>query len=248
MKIISAYLTSLALAGLLNVQNLPAAEQYFLDHSNVDFSIDVVREPAFPTTLLNQGYTEGKVAIAFEVDYAGELRDWIVTEASHPDFAKAIEQVIPSWDFSAPKINGESRSIVTRLVIDFRSTGSVLNFDLMTSTNARLNEISGFRGESIRIADVDRLDSPPRVRSVVKPAIPREALEANRGSKAGFTFYVDEEGRVRVPALSKIDGDIEPGMLLATQDALSQWRFEPPRQRQTPVSIKLAQTFVYDEK
>lgn len=225
------------------------ADTYTLDSSVVDLTIDVTHRPMFPISLQQQGYSEGKVTIAFEVDNYGELRDWLVLEATHPAFAEAIERVIDRWKFSPPKINGESRSIVSRLKIYYHSTGNVLSFDLGTSlSTVRLNEITGWQSERLGLARIKDLDSPPKILASRNPSVPAQAIERYKGSSAVFTFYVDETGSVRIPALQRVDGDIEPAMLLAAQDALTQWTFDPPKVRSKPATIKLSQTFVFNTK
>lgn len=248
MKALQKLIGCFAVAGLFYIPNSLAASDFYLGNGEVELRIDVVRKPIFPPELLSNGYQAGTVVVAFEVDHTGELRDWIVVQATHPDFADSVARVIESWDFSPPKINGESRSIVSKLEINFRSSGNVVSFDLVTGMATRINEITGFSAESIAIANADDLDKPPTVRTAVNPRIPRDVIERYRGSKAVFTFYVDEQGRVRVPAVNSIDGDVEAGMLLAAQEALSQWRFEPPRRKSAPVNIRLAQAFVFSDR
>lgn len=222
------------------------ADVYSIDTSSVNLTIDVQRRPIFPVALQQQGYTEGKVIIAFEIDHTGELRDWLPIESSHPAFVQSIARVIDSWDFSPPLINGESQSIVSRLTIDYRSTGNVLSFDLASGlSSVRFNELIGWSEHHSRLAKVRELDTPPRPIKQVAPTVPTDVIARYGGTTAIFSFYVDETGAVRIPSLRQINGDAEPGMLLAAQEALEQWRFEPPTSRSKPVSIRLSQSFVF---
>ncbi|MDQ8204538.1 energy transducer TonB [Pelagicoccus sp. SDUM812003] len=234
------------LAGLASAVARAETEHYTLDTHGIDFTIDVTRRPLFPPSMLNEGYLEGKVRIAMEVDHTGELRDWMDLEASHPDFVEAIARVIHSWEFSPPKINGKSRTVVTYLDINFSAKGAVLSFDLTTGMDmARMNQIFGYNREKEELTSAHKLDTPIRPIHQVNPAVPLEAIKEHEGSKARFTFFVDEWGKVRMPTLDRIDGDVELGMVLAAQDALSQWQFTRPTSGSRPTRTKLAQEFVF---
>ena len=248
MKTNYAIFGGILMLGLSSVAPSIKAETFQIDTRIVDLTIDVKREPVFPISLQQQGYSDGKVVIAFEVDYSGELRDWIVLEATHPAFVDALANVIDTWDFSPPKINGESRSIVSRLIVNYHTSGNVLSFDLVSGLATRFNELTGWQSQRIALAEVADLDSPPTPTRVIKPSVPKDVLQKYSGSKAVFTFYVDENGRVRIPVLHRIDGEADPGMLLAAQEALEQWRFEPPTVNSHPVSIQLSQQFVFADR
>lgn len=242
----AAALTLTALAfGLPQI----GAKTYEANNPSVDFAIIVTHEPMFPLQLKNEGYSNGEVVIAFEVDYLGELRDWIPVKATHPLFIDSVSQVIEKWDFTPPFIDGENRSIVSRLAVEFKSSGSVLSLDMASDmTVLRLNALTGYSNDAEKLADVEKLDTPPSPLHVVRPAIPREVIQEHNGSSAVFTFYVDKAGNVRVPALDYTNGNVEPAMLLAAQDALEQWTFQPPRVNSKPVNIKLSQRFVFTDR
>lgn len=243
-------IAAMLLAGIFSTASQAQdRDSYSLDISGVDLTINVLRHPVFPQALIEEGYSEGVVKIVFEVDYAGELRDWLVTEATHPDFVESVAKVIDSWRFSPPHVNGENRSIVSRMRIDYKSSGNVLSFDLPSGLlTRRHNEIVGYRANELKLASVRELDAVPRPLRKIKPIVPAEVIEKHDGSRAMFTFFVDETGKVRIPALQEVDGSPEPGMLLAAQDALSQWSFEPPTRKSQPVSVKLSQSFVFTSR
>ncbi|EDY84677.1 TonB family C-terminal domain protein [Verrucomicrobiia bacterium DG1235] len=227
-----------------------AGPQKFEFHEyGVDLNIEVIKMPHFPNSLIADGYLEGDVKIAMDIDHDGELRDWIVIESTHPEFTESVERVIDSWRFSPPYINGENRSVVNHLNIHFESRGSVVSFDLPTSVlNVRLNQLTGFRSEASKLSDIKELDTAPYPIAQPSPSIPKDVIQKHDGTRAVFTFYIDEAGQVRIPALSETDGEPDLGMLLATQDALSQWRFQPPTKNNRPVKVKLSQAFVFKDK
>lgn len=223
-------------------------DNFSLDYQGADLQIDVVRQPIFPQSLLMNGYTQGKVRVAFEVDYSGELRDWLIVESSHPSFASAVSHVFGSWQFSPPYINGQNRSVVGTLVIDFSAKGSVLSFDISSGLiTQRFNEMFGYDSERESVLHAKELDELPRPIESPMPSVPKDSIRKCNGARATFTFYLDEKGAVRIPALKSTDGEIELEMIVAAQDALEQWRFTPPTKNSRPARVKLAQEFVFKE-
>ncbi len=221
-------------------------DHLFSELDGVDLKIKVLRLPLYPMPLEQEGIFEGHAKIALDIDYSGELRDWIIVEASHPSFAIALEQVVDDWRFSAPFINGENRSVVTQLDFDFRSQGTVVSLSSgISSINRRLNEITAFRANEITVSRIKDLDTLPYPIQKINPQVPQEMIDEHNGTRAVFTFYVDQAGQVRIPVLTQTDGDPDPVMLLAAQDAISQWRFEPPTQNKRPAIIRLSQAFVF---
>ncbi|MBD5779299.1 energy transducer TonB [Pelagicoccus sp. NFK12] len=220
--------------------------QPFSKYPGLDLQFKVLKLPHFPQSLEEEGYLEGQVRVALDIDYAGELRDWLVLESSHPAFTQSLERVIEDWRFTAPYLNGENKSIVTELGIQFRSEGNVVSMTSVASAlNRRFNDLTGYGSRYSGLSSIKDLDTPPYPISQEPPSVPEELIEKYDGSRAVFTFYVDEAGQVRIPVLSQTDGDPDVLMLLAAQDAIAQWRFEPPTQNRKPVKIQLSQTFVF---
>ena len=83
-----------------------------LTSDDVDLLIQVVRQPLFPENLRNAGYSRGRVDMLLELHHDGELRDWLVTEANHKDFAEAVDTAIDEWEFAPPKKDGKPISLV----------------------------------------------------------------------------------------------------------------------------------------
>lgn len=248
MKTAFAYFLVSILCGLPFVNAETGRDRFELDNHGINLTIEVIKFPKFPNSLLNQGYATGEVKLALDIDNDGELRDWLVTEATHPDFAKSVEYVIEKWRFSPPYINGENRSVVGHLRIDFTAKASVISLDTSTALSTRLNELTQYSSESTSLADPEDLDAVPFPVSQIKPSVPSNVLRENNGTRATFSFYIDEAGQVRIPSLSQTDGNPDLGMLVAVQDALSQWQFEPPTVKKHPVKVKLSQVFVFNGK
>lgn len=245
MNAIYKNLSALALAALITGACESQARTYNLASEGVQLSLTAPRMPVFPQSLLREGYTEGVVRVAFDVDHTGQLRDWFAVESTHPDFAAAVGKAIGSWTFTAPTVNGEPRSVVGRLQVDFRASGTAISFSGPDFNAIVINELSGYARDEVKLVRYDDLDTPIKPVHMVSPAIPADMAAANDGASAVFTFYIDAEGRVRAPALDRLDGDVDPDALLAAQEALSEWTFELPRINSKPAVVRVAQEFVF---
>lgn len=246
MKLVKPIIAACLICGLSQTNALADSEWILSGEDGVELNIDLLQLPHYPNALVAQGYTEGTVKVSIDIDHHGELRDWIIVESTHPLFSKALERVIDTWRFSPPKINGEARSVVTQIDIEFGNNGTLLTSSLPTDIVSRqFNQLTGYESERVGIASINDLDTYPNPVKQIPPAVSKKMIKSHNGAVAVFSFYVDESGQVRIPVLTDTNGDPDVQMLVAAQDAISQWKFEPPTQNEKPVKIKLSQAFVF---
>ena len=58
-------------------------------------------------------------------------------------------------------------------------------------------------------------------------------------------FLIDEEGRVRLPAVSRATNEANEELAAAAVTAVTQWRFEPPTAKGKPVLVRAQQDFAF---
>ncbi|MBK1876388.1 TonB family protein [Pelagicoccus mobilis] len=246
MKLAKSLFSACIICGLTQLSTYADSKWVLSSEDGVDLQIDVTQLPSYPHALTEAGYLEGFVKVSVDVDHHGELRDWIIVESTHPSFTQSVERVIEKWEFSAPKVNGEPRSIITHLNINFKSSGAVLSMSLPSEMLAqRINQMSGYRSQYRGLTSINDLDTSPFPLDQPSPRVPQQLVDEYEESQASFNFYVDEAGQVRMPALVETKGDPDVQLLVAAQDAISQWKFEPPTRNKRPVKIRLSQTFVF---
>lgn len=221
--------------------------EHELSSDDVDLQFKVVRQPQFPESLRSQGYSNGRVQMQLELHFDGELRDWIVTYASHRDFADAIERVIEDWEFAPPKRKGKPVSLIIPVEVNFRASGDVVSFNATSGLNHMMSSKYGFSSfDAIKIADVDNLDQFPEPTYVVHPKVPNSLIRKSDGSYGVFRFFIDTEGRVRLPHVDHVRGEeIDVRLLEAAQDALEEWEFNPPTVKGRKVVVELKQPFLF---
>ena len=58
-------------------------------------------------------------------------------------------------------------------------------------------------------------------------------------------FYIDPQGRVRIPSVSRETIEANPGLAAAAVTAVSQWQFAPPVSNGKPVLVVASQDFSF---
>ncbi|MDQ8184495.1 hypothetical protein [Pelagicoccus sp. SDUM812002] len=210
---------------------------------NFEFKIHPTKDPIYPLSLKNRGIANGSTVFAIYVNQFGELEDFLLLEADHLDFAKSVERVIPEWSYSVPLIDGEIASITSKIRVNFtRGRGVVYEtIGYQTALPAFQDEL--LNRETYRVYNLDELDSIPIPKHVEKPSFHDDMLEERDIVNAVFEFYIDSTGNVRIPTLREADDRIDERLLVIAQEALLQWKFEPPLSHRRPVVARAAQPF-----
>lgn len=250
MKVFIVILSVALLQGITlfgNESEVDPAYEYQLTGEGVDLHFKVVKDPVFPQTLLHKGFVNGHVTIELEINYDGELRDWLVTRATHREFAEAVEKVIGQWKFAPPMRNGKPISVTTAIEVKFRSSGGVFTFDISYGLVDLLMNNRGFDSrDAIKVAKVEDLDAYPEPIKTVNPIVSKKLIAQSDHTLGVFRFYIDTEGRVRLPHVDRVEGKIDIRLLEAAQDALEQWRFKPLTSKGRKVIVEVVQPFSFN--
>lgn len=218
-----------------------------LAQKNDSSLIKVTVEPRYPVALSHQEVNQGRAEFVITVDNQGTLRDHLLVEASHPLFGQAVEDVLPSWEFRPALIDGKRVNAMHRVTINFRNSGTfVVGVDSVSAIkDSRINLIGGSRNnEEYRVALLPHLDAPPEMLQVVHPNIPDSEDIPAEGLRIVYNFFIDQEGRVRIPWLDEQEFQhVDEEILDATYDALMQWEFTPPTVNGKKVVAQVSQPF-----
>lgn len=211
-------------------------------HSRDRSSLSIIQtvDPVFPLPLLNGPVLSGDARIAIDVDENGKLADWLITGYSRKEFAEAAVEAVRQWQYVPPLHQGQPWAAIRELRFDFSRSGVLVN---LVGSDAMTNHIEGllhgsnaYRTHALR--ELDRIPTPIQV---VSPATPAPGAETRRKHTVSVEFYIDEEGRVRLPAVSRA----EAGSAFAASalEAVRQWRFDPPTVKGRPVLVLVTQEF-----
>lgn len=227
-----------ALSGLAMVLVTPALAD----------SINPVRQPVkiiqtteiyFPHYLVRTNRT-GEARIVINVDDQGNLVDLLPVAYTKKGFADAAVDGMKTWKYEPARIDGKAISSVSEVNVSFSATGVVVDMTMSEAVQsfyalAYNPERLEYRPRNMR--EIDRIPVPV---NVVRPSYPAGLAKAGAVGQVTVSFYIDETGTVRMPAIVKAD-DIR----LAEQAlvALVQWKFEPPTCYGAPVLVHANQVF-----
>lgn len=206
----------------------------------------VTLDPVFPVSLQMEGVDKGSATVLLVVDKTGQLSDYLLVGASHPYFGRAVTKVLPSWEFSARTIDGQPVNTVRRLHVEFESNGSIISLTPSLALEALMPGVGKQNQKRLAysVASLSELDQLPKPIKIVEPYLYRSEGEQNHGLRIVFQFFIDEEGRVRIPiADEKALEGVDEQLLEAVHKALVQWKFTPPTINGEPVVVRAAQPF-----
>jgi TonB family protein len=196
--------------------------------------------PVFPHQALVLGLRNGEVRMAIQVDADGALTDYVVTAYSHPAFADAAVAAIKKWKYVPARIHGLTRSATADLNFKFEAEGVVV-VDLTVLT---ISELIHYRmvpnAMAYSACTLGQLDRTPTPIKIVRPDYPEALARTSHGGHVVVEFYIDEQGRVRLPSVDRQTIEANGELAAAAVTAVEQWQFEPPTMNGKPV-LTLAQ-------
>lgn len=195
--------------------------------------------PHFPIRLLRRGVTEGEAVIRISLDQTGKLSDCLVERYTEPEFAEAALDAIKQWQFKLREPVG----VVMGVTFLYRMHG-VVAIERFAVDNVVAEERN--KGEYAYAPCSPRdLDHRPKPTRVVSPDYPQELEQKGIEGSVAIDFYIDEQGRTRLPAPLTTENSILAGLATA---AMEQWQFEPPTRGGKPVLVHATQRFSFVAK
>lgn len=181
-------------------------------------------EPEFPGMARLSGLAEGQVALAISRTPDGMPADVLVLQASDPTLGVAAAEAARKWRFQPTTDPAELAARTVR--IGFRLNGVVIYpFGKQPAQEALAAMNEQTLREPVRVPRLQSLAKAPRALTQPMPAYPAALQSRAVEGTAAVRFYVDEEGRVRLPEIIEAS---TPEFADATLAAVAHWRYEPP--------------------
>lgn len=199
-------------------------------------------EPMFPLQLRNTSVGEGFVQVQLLVAADGQLQELFVSAYSHPAFAETVERAVRDWGFRAAD-PAQTADLPQRynLRFSFQREGMiVVQGDFEETIRAFLRHPLPDKG--VEICKLRDLDTMPEAVNLVVPAYPAELKQQKVQGAATVSFFIDEEGRVRVPSIVEAT---RPEFARAALEAVRQWTFAPPLRKGAPTRVLAVQDFTF---
>lgn len=198
-------------------------------------------EARFPHVLAQRGIYDGEARVVMLIDAEGRLADWLLLSYSHPLIGREATEALRQWRFEPARRHGERIDARVDLQFSFQASGMVVSMngaDLADRLQLPQREVIQ------RVCLPRELDAPLRPVRQVRPLWPAD-FSGDKQARVALEFFVDEEGRARMPVVRETDDD---ALVLPAIEALSHWRFEPPTRGGAPVIVRAVQSFRFHRR
>lgn len=181
--------------------------------------------PVAPDYVASTGQTEGIVTAAIGRDAEGRVTDVLVLSSTNAPLSRSVVEAVRQWRFALP---GNLAPAGTEIfpIVRFRfSAKGVAIVSTSTSSLAARNQPVD-QDVSVFLPSFANLDAVPNPINHPMPRLTGTAAQRAVGGTAMVKYFVDQEGKVRVPVVTECSS---PQLGLAALAAVEQWTFEPPR-------------------
>lgn len=198
--------------------------------------------PSFPAGLRVEGVTRGEVIVALSVSAEGRVTDSLVLGYTRETLADRCREVMADWRFTPAQLDGAPVPTQFSLQVSFTLEGAVISGNFLNHFFFDKFDQLGDGALSYRLHAAGEIDHQPGRVNVAAPKYAKEADRQGVRGKVRVYFYIDEQGRVRLPSVESV-----PQLYLAQQavDAIRAWRFEPPTSAGQPVLVAASQEFEF---
>jgi TonB family protein len=181
--------------------------------------------PAFPEYVDLTGSTKGVVTAAIGRDAEGYVTDVLVLTSTHVQLSRAVVDAVKKWKFELPgNVAPTGKQIFPVVRFVFSAKGVAVVSALTGSLDAKEREITD--DSPVLLPSFADLDSVPKPLNHPLPTFTGSAAARAVGGSASVRYFVDQEGKVRVPVVTECS---TPEIGQAALSAVEQWTFEPPR-------------------
>ncbi len=237
-KTCACYALLVSILSLLTVGNLSGLEQ---PGDNAGIAIDQVGVLVYPPKLLSSGVFSGELRAVISVNDQGTLMDCLVTGYTNEGFVDATMAAMKRWVYQPAMVNGRARASRAEVLFNFRDRGVVVQnlpgaFERQAVFGAREDR---YVYGPCQLRELDHIPTPVHV---VPPVIKADGREHS----ITVEFYIDEEGKVRMPAVARESADDIYAAVAVS--AVEQWRFESPLRKGKPVLVYAQQEFTFRPK
>jgi TonB family protein len=209
----------------------------------VPLKINQTVDAGYPPSMVTAGVKDGAACVAISVDESGKLSDYVVTAYTNSAFADEALAALRKWTFEPARIFGAPRNSKADLTFRFEIDGVVVvSMDVIL-----YNELVHFKitpncdvYSACTLSQLDRVPSPTKI---VNPVYPRQLARSSRGGHVQVEFYIDPQGHVRMPSVTKEAIEANAELAAVAVMAVEQWQFAPPTSKGRPVLVLARQDF-----
>lgn len=190
----------------------------------------------YPPMMLYNAIYYGEARVVISVDENGKLTDCLVTGYTNEAFAEAAVGALKRWNYESARANGRARASRADVLFIFRDRGVIVqNLPGALEQHRIFGALQDrYTFKPCKLGELDRIPNPIHV-------VPPVAARYSGSHSVMVEFYIDDEGKVRMPAVARESAD--DVYAAAAVSAVEQWRFEPPLRKGRPVLVYAQQEF-----
>lgn len=202
----------------------------------------VIEQPMwnYPHAAASEFVFQGHARVLVSISEEGEVLDFIVLGFTHPAFAQEVVSSMSHFRFLPARVRGEPAATRIPITFNFEQQGNVVSMTASEQVERHLARFSRFGEFKPTVCPGRELDEPLVATTVVSPLYPMELRARAVEGEVTVDFYVDPEGRVRMPATAV---NAHPSFARMAMGAIEQWRFAPPTSGGEPVLVHVRQLF-----
>jgi len=239
-------LPDLQVAGGLSLKDFPFPAKEELKAP--DFSArDPFLKVQFPGQAAHEGVATGRATVGVFVDATGQPKDFLLIRCTKDYFGAALLAEAKLREFTPKQLRGAAIPSTFTFSYAFEPPPGMNAISNFEAASRRTEDIQGGAKYVYRPRNETELDGGQLVPTrVAVPMLPR-ALVPKDGKpvRALVSFYVDEQGRVRLP---NVESDLSPQFITAAVAAVQQWAFKPPVAKGRPVLVYTMRALTFREE
>jgi TonB family protein len=183
----------------------------------------------YPRDMLTR-HIEGSATIAFAIDPMGRPRQFVVAEASRPEFGPPTIAMMATWRFTPPRRQHSPCWAAVRMTQVF----DLADQDIGSDDNTKRIVKALTKDPCPILANLAQLDSAPVARYNPAPLVTSAMIAGGQTARAVIEIVIDRDGGAQVPAIISASSE-EFGWAAAT--AAARWQFTPPTSKGEPVDV-----------
>jgi len=195
----------------------------------------------FPGRAVYDGVATGRATVGVMLDQAGKPVDFLLISYTKDYFGQALLEETRHREFTAKTVDHAAipaAFVFTYLFEPPTGMTSISNFEAGSRRSETVQGGPKLAYEAHREMDLDA--GQLELKQLAVPVLP--SRYGTQPVRALVSFYVDEQGRVRLP---NVESALVPELLVGAVRALQQWSFKPPTIKGQPVLVHAVRVLTF---
>jgi hypothetical protein len=201
----------------------------------------------FPGEAVHDGVATGRATVGVFLDAAGQPKDFLLIRCTQKYFGAALLEEAKRRTYTAKQVKGAAIPATFLFSYAFEPPPGMNAISNFEAASRRAEDIQGGASYVYRPRNESEIDGGELVPTrVAIPVLPKALIPPDgKPVRALVSFYVDEQGRVRLP---NVESYLPPQFVTAAVAALQQWAFKPPVVKGQPVLVRTMRSLTFREE